>query len=114
MKNMYKNLIPLGVLAGFALGLSAATVDGFLMDKMCSNAKKDGKTHTTECALSPNCQKSGFVVVTKDGKALALDAKGNAEALKALKATKKTDNLMVTVDGDVSADSIKVTSLKLQ
>ena len=43
-----------------------------------------------------------------------LDAGGNAKAAAALKATKKLDNLMVTVEGDVQGDTIKVSSLKLQ
>ena len=108
----HKNLIRAGLLIGFALSTSAASIDGYLIDKMCS--KKDPKTHETECALSPACQKSGYAVVTADGKLLSLDAKGNQEAVKALKATKKQDDLRVTVNGDVSGDSIKVTSLKLQ
>ena len=94
----HKNLIRAGLLIGFALSTSAASIDGYLIDKMCS----------------PACQKSGYAVVTADGKLLSLDAKGNQEAIKALKATKKQDDLRVTVNGDVSGDSIKVTSLKLQ
>jgi hypothetical protein len=42
-----------------------------------------------------------------------LDAAGNTKAAAALKMTKKTDNLLVTVEGDVKGDTIKVSSLKL-
>jgi len=70
--------------------------------------------HDTKCALEAPCQKSGYGVFTADNKFLALDAAGNAKAVAALKTTKKTDNLQVTVEGDVQGDTIKVSSLKLQ
>jgi len=84
------------------------------MDNMCHNAKKDPKTHERTCALSASRQKSGFVVVAADGKVYTLDAKGNTEAVKALKASTKKDALQVSVSGDVSGTAIKVASLKLQ
>lgn len=98
---------------------SAAQVEGILMDKMCSmSVAKEGQkfatSHDTKCALSPDCAKSGYGVVTADNKFLALDAAGNAKAAAALKATKKTDNLKVTVEGEVTGGTIKVASLKLQ
>lgn len=114
MRNLKRMLVGAGLVAGFALTASAATVEGFLMDKMCASAKKDGSAHTRECALMPACIKSGYTVITADGKVLNLDEKGNQEALKVLKATKMTDNLKVTVKGDVTGDSIKVASLKLK
>ena len=111
MKRLWMGLFLTSLLAGVA---AAANVEGTLMDKMCATAKKDAKTHERSCALTPNCQKSGFGVVTADGKYLTFDEKGNAEALKALQASKKTDDLKVSVTGDVTGDSIKVTTLKLQ
>jgi len=61
---------------------SAADVDGVLMDKMCSmKAMKDGQSaaamHTKECALMPDCQKSGYGVFTADGRYLKFDAAGD-------------------------------------
>ena len=119
MKAMYRTLSLAGLLASFAWVGSAAQVQGVLMDKMCSMeaAKKGQKfaaAHDTKCALDAACQKSGYGVFTVDNKFLALDAAGNGKAAAALKATKKTDNLMVTVDGEVQGDTIKVSSLKLQ
>ena len=102
-----------------AAAAAGAQVQGILMDKMCSmKAAKEGQTaaisHTTKCALEPPCQGSGFGVFTADNKFITLDSAGNAKALAALKATKKTENLKVTVNGDVQGDTIKVTDLKLQ
>lgn len=109
---------------GFALALLGAvpsfaeTVEGILMDNMCSGmVQKKGydaaKGHTKECALMDNCKASGFAVVTADGKVLKLDDKGNQMAVKALEATSKTENLTVKVDGSVSGDSIAVSALDL-
>lgn len=96
----------------------AETVEGILMDNMCSGmVQKKGydaaKGHTTECALMDNCKASGFAVVTPDGKVIKLDAKGNQMAIKALEGTSKTENLTVKVDGAVSGDSIAVNGLDL-
>lgn len=119
MQLMYRTLGIAGLLAAFASVGSAAQIQGVLMDKMCSveAAKKGQKfaaAHDTKCALDGACQKSGYGIFTADNKFLALDASGNAKAAAALKATKKTDNLMVTVEGDVQGDTVKVSSLKLQ
>jgi hypothetical protein len=43
-----------------------------------------------------------------------LDAAGNEQAIAALKASNKKDNLKVKVSGEVAGNMIKVASLKLQ
>ena len=118
MTAFYRILSITFLLASLASIASAAQVQGILMDKMCSaSAVKQGQAfatkHDTKCALEADCQKTGYGVFTADNKFLALDAAGNAKAAAALKATKKTDNLKVTVEGEVSGDTIKVASLKL-
>ena len=115
----YRNLCLTALLMGAASLASAAQVEGVLMDKACSmSAAKEGQkfamSHDTKCALAPDCAKSGYGVFTSDGKFMAFDAAGNAKAAAALKATKKADNLMVTVNGDVAGDTITVASLKLK
>jgi hypothetical protein len=47
----------------------------------------------------PPCQKSGYGVVTADGKFLAFDDFGNAKAFETLQASKQKDNLKVSVTG---------------
>jgi hypothetical protein len=119
MRTLIRSLRLAGLFAGMIGLASAAQVQGVLMDKMCSmKAAKQGQkfaaAHDVKCALEPPCQKSGYGVFTSDNKFISLDEAGNAKALAALKATKKTDNLRVVVDGDVQGDTIKVTSLTLQ
>jgi hypothetical protein len=103
-------------LAGIA---AAAEVDGILIDKMCSaKALKGGQAaatkHDRDCATAAACEKSGYGVYTAEGKWLAFDDAGNKRAIAALKASKKTDDLRVTVTGDVDGDSIKVATLKMR
>jgi hypothetical protein len=117
MTSFSRNLIRVALLATFAMVASAADVDGFLIDKMCSaKVGKDQKAaaeHTKDCALMGPCQQSGYGVLTADGRYLTFDPAGNTRALEALKATAKKDNLRVRVTGDVKGDSIKVTGLRM-
>jgi len=77
-----------------------------LVDSNCSaEVKTTPDQHTRQCALS--CAKSGFGVLTANGSYLKLDDAGNAKALAALRATKKTGHLRATVSGDsIQVDSI--------
>jgi len=101
-----------------AAPLSAESVDGVLMDVMCSGkfAAKgyDGSLpHTKMCALMDNCKASGFVIIQKDGKVVKLDANGNELAIKALEATSKNDTLTVAAEGKLDGDTLAVSSLKI-
>ena len=100
-----------------SLPLAAETVDGYLVDKMCSGMAEKGmegvKTHTKECAMMADCKNSGFGVVTADGKFLKFDKAGDEKAVKLLEGTDKEDNIKVSVDGKVNGDNIAVKSLSL-
>jgi hypothetical protein len=116
---VHRNVIRVFLLASLAGVLSAAEVEGVLMDKMCSmKAAKEGQKaatmHTRQCALMPDCETSGYGVFTADNRYLTLDAAGNEQASAALKASKKKDNLKVKVTGEIKGDTIRVASLKLQ
>lgn len=117
MSSMCRNLLGVALLAGFATVASAETVQGVLMDKACSAKAVSGgqqaaKDHTTQCALLPDCQKSGYGVFTADGKFLSFDVKGNGRALQLVKTTKMKDNLRITVDGVIQGDKITVSRIK--
>lgn len=113
--------------AGFAAVASAAQVQGILIDQMCSSKAEvrivsgprlEGgmivaEAHTRQCALMPECEKSGYGVFTYDQKFLKFDPAGNRKALAALRASKKEDDLKVEVTGEIQGDMIKVASLKL-
>jgi hypothetical protein len=116
---LHRSLTRLFLLTCLAGVLSAAEVEGVLMDKMCSmKAAKEGQKaaamHTRQCAMMPDCEKSGYGVFTTDNKYLVFDAAGNEQAAAALKSSKRKDNLKVKVSGEVDGDTIRVVSLKLQ
>jgi hypothetical protein len=106
-------------LAGFAALLALPSLcaaetwsDVALVDNNCAaKVKADPNAHTKDCALK--CQSSGFAVITADGSVLKLDAKGNKDAIAALKEASNADHLRVTVSGDLDGNTIKVKSLKM-
>jgi hypothetical protein len=118
MKKLSRAVSVAGLFLGFALAASAEQVEGVLMDKMCSaKAAKEGQQaaamHSRDCALMPDCVKSGFGVFTSDNRFLTFDAAGNRMAQQALQQTDKKENLRVRVNGNVQGDAIKVSDLKL-
>lgn len=104
----------------FAMILTAASLlplaafaeswSGTLVDVMCKD--KDLAGHTTKCAIG--CAKSGFGLVTSEGKFVKFDEAGNAKALAALKATSKEKDLKAKVTGDLDEDTVKVESIEIQ
>lgn len=107
-------------LTGLALSASTvigqAAITGTVIDNACYKAKMtraDAGKHSRDCALMPDCSKSGFTVVAENGQAYKLDAKGNTDLVAALNASKKANDLRVTVNGTVKGDTIAVTSITL-
>ena len=111
---MKKVLLIASILALAPLAASAEVwKNASLLDSMCAakeKVAKDPDSHPTSCALQ--CAKSGYGIMA-DGKFLKFDEKGNEQVSTALKATKKTDHLRVTVDGERKGDSIAVKSVSL-
>lgn len=81
-----------------------------LMDQACSaKAKANPDAHTKACAVQ--CSKSGYGILTEDGKFLKFDQKGNEEAVKLLTSTEKKDHLRVNVEGEEKDGTIAVKSV---
>lgn len=95
------------VVCGSAL---AETWSGTLVDVMCKG--KDLAGHTRECALS--CAKSGYGLVTADGKFVKLDESGNAQTLAMLRKSTKEKDLKAKVTGSMDGDTLHVESIELQ
>jgi hypothetical protein len=108
---LFFGLVTLAAVFAYAQDKKAAEVTGFLIDAMCATGKdvKD-KEHPVSCALMPNCEKSGFVVVTKDT-LYKLDENGNKLALEILKNTKTKKGLSVQVKGTVTDDVLNVDTM---
>ncbi|MGI8745939.1 MAG: hypothetical protein ACR2NN_25835 [Bryobacteraceae bacterium] len=95
----------------FSAAAFAETWTGTVVDVMCHG--NDLANHTRKCATSPNCSKSGYGLVTADGKFVKFDEAGNAKALATLKASEKEKDLKATVTGTMDGDVIKVESITL-
>src|ERR1700730_4225164 len=102
---MRRFMIPFVLLACAAC---AESFSGTVVDVMCRG--KDLAGHTRECALT--CSKSGFGLVTADGKFLKFDEAGNARTLTALKKMTKDKDLKAKVSGTVDGDSLKVEAIE--
>jgi hypothetical protein len=93
------------------------TIKGHLVDVMCTTKHAtEGDfiaKHDKTCLLMEGCVKSGYSLVTADGKMLKLDAKGSQQALALIKKTERSSNWTVAVNGTVSGDTITVASIQL-
>lgn len=103
-----KKLLALSVL--FSAAALADSFSGTLVDQMCKG-KEDLAAHTTKCAVA--CSKSGYGIMTADGKFIKFDDAGNTKALAALKATSKEKDLKATVNGTMDGETLKVESVSL-
>jgi hypothetical protein len=97
-------------LALAALAAAADTYTGTVVDVMCRT--KDLAGHTRECAIA--CSKTGYGLVTADGKFLKFDEAGNARTLAMLKKSAKEKELKAKVAGTLSGDVLKVETIELQ
>jgi hypothetical protein len=102
MKRLFLALAALAPLA------AADSFSGTVVDVMCRG--KDLSSHTRECAVT--CAKSGYGLVTADGKFLKFDEAGNARTLSSLKKLTKDKDLKAKVTGTVSGDVLQVESIE--
>ena len=92
------------------------TIAGTLVDNAC---RLEGMTpeqlskHDKGCLQMGVCAKSGYSIVTADGKAYTLDAKGNTLAAAAIKKTARKTDLKATVAGVVKGETIVATSVAI-
>src|SRR4051812_1955662 len=86
---------------------AAETLSGTVVDLMCRG--KDLAGHTRECAVT--CSRSGYGLVTADGKFLKFDEAGNARTLTALKKLTREKDLKAKVTGTVAGEVLKVEAI---
>ena len=120
----------MGIVAGLlmaAAGAPQTTLKGVLIDKRCSYDAKTrvmagprlvggmvvAYTHTRECALKPECQRSGYGVFTYDQEFVPFDADGNEKALAFFQNTDKQDDFRVQVTGRMEGEVMHVASIEL-
>ena len=112
MKKLAATLALLGLVALPALAANESYKNVSIVDSNCSaKAAADPDSHTRSCALQ--CAMSGFGILTADKKFIKFDDAGNKKVEEALKASAKKDHLRADVSGELSGDTLKVTSFKL-
>jgi len=107
MKSIALSLV---LMMSLAIAAAAESLSGTVVDVMCR--EKDLAGHTRQCALT--CAKSGFGIVTADGKFLKFDEAGNARTLAALRNLTKEKDLKAKVSGTVDGELIKVDAIEFQ
>jgi len=120
---MKRILAILAVLALSALALAGdmKTMTGHLVDVACASEniekpKADFATkHSKQCLQMPECEESGYGLLTSDNKLIKFDKASNEQAKQFIATTNKDRDWSVAVTGTVNADStLKVSSIKLQ
>ncbi|HTK94460.1 MAG TPA: hypothetical protein VL382_02385 [Terriglobales bacterium] len=120
---MRRILAILAVLALSTLALAAdmKTMSGHLVDVACASEniqkpKADFATkHSKQCLQMPECEESGYGLLTSDNKLIKFDKASNEQAKKFIATTNKDRDWSVAVTGTMNADStLKVDSIKLQ
>lgn len=110
-------LMLLGAMAASALATDT-TVKGYLVDRACAGEDADkpgfGAKHTKKCLQMPNCEKSGYAVLTEDNKVITLDYNGNVQAKKLIAALTKNNDIRVIVTGTMNGGEIIVSKIELQ
>ena len=99
------------ILLALTVALPLAAADSFtgtVVDIMCRG--KDLASHTRECAIT--CSKSGYGLVTAEGKFLKFDEMGNAKTLASLKKLTTDKDLKAKVSGTLNGDVLKVETIE--
>lgn len=91
------------------------TIKGIVIDNACLGANKDKaaefvKTHPKSCALMPDCAKSGYSIVTEDGKVYKFDKNSNKKVEEFLKKEDSKTNVVINakdIKGELNLISIE-------
>ncbi len=95
----------LALLTIFAASSFGAEITGFIGDSMCGAKHKAGTAADAKCATACLGRGAKAVLVTPEGKVYTIDDAGQKKAAEFVGKT-------ATVTGDVSGDSITITSIK--
>ena len=107
---------------GIALPLLAAgnvvEVKGHLIDIACwkeasGDTTKMLKEHDKDCLLMDECVKSGYAIVTTEGKVYKLDAASNTKAAAWIKSTDRKADWAVIAQGNATGETLTLSSIAL-
>lgn len=102
----------------FAAKGHKVTLKGVLVDVSCATERASDldslrAKHTRKCLQMPDCDKSGFALLTPDNKVLRFDDAGNDKARKLIAATERDKEWNIKVAGRLDGDTLTVSKLTL-
>jgi hypothetical protein len=94
------------------------TFKGYLVDVSCVTERASelgtlGIVHTKRCLQMPDCERSGYAVLTGDRKIIRFDAAGNQQAKQLIASSDRDKDYRIVVSGRVEKESIAVSELRL-
>jgi hypothetical protein len=115
---MLKTVFALCLLATISSALSAAELQGLIVDWKCAKQiVHDGREKTFQdnqnCRLMNNYNRPQYGLITDDKKFYRLDDPGNHRILELLQNTPDKDNLKVVVTGEIDGDVVKVSNITM-
>jgi hypothetical protein len=121
LKILRASAVAILLLSSFAASAAAGkkvTMKAMLVDISCATERANDLDtlrvkHTRKCLQMPECEKSGFGVLTSDNKVLRFDAAGNEQAKALIAATQQEKDLQVKVSGRLEGDVLTVKKLAL-
>ena len=111
-------LLVLAALPALAAKGKKVTLSGVLVDVSCATERAgdlDGLRikHTKKCLQMPDCDKSGFALLTADNKVIRFDEAGNQQARALIANTEKERDWQVKVSGRLDGEALAVKKLTL-
>jgi hypothetical protein len=96
-------------------------VEGYLVDVACGTDTAEsskpgfGAKHSKHCLQMPECEESGYAVLTSDNKVVKFDKASNEQAKAFIANTNREKDWKVAVNGTMNPDNtLKVDSIALQ
>jgi hypothetical protein len=117
-KQMLKTVFALCLLGVISTALSAAELQGLVVDWKCAKQMvKDGREKTfrnnRSCSLMRKYNRTDYGLITDDKKIYRLHDPGNQHILQLLRNTPDKDDLKVVVTGDIDGDTVKVVNITM-
>jgi hypothetical protein len=105
-----------------AVALSAFAADtqvqGYLVDIACASEEGQrtnfGIKHSKDCLQMPDCERSGYGLLTDDKKIIKFDAASNAKAKEFIADMQKHNDIKVNVTGTMNGERMTVSKIELQ
>jgi hypothetical protein len=95
------------------------TWHGYLVDVACSQERAKelatlGQVHTKQCLQMPDCQRSGYALLTTKRQIIKFDSASNEQAKELIAGTEKSKDYRIVVSGRLEKGQLNVSQLALE